>query len=58
MAKKKQITLITLKPINDSSVNRLRKLNEQFEVTKERYIQMQLSLGIIFDKYFEIVEIK
>jgi len=58
MAKKKQITLITLKPINDSSVNRLRKLNEQFEVTKERYIQMQLSLAIIFDKYFEIVEIK
>ena len=58
MAKKKQITLKTLKPINDSSVNRLRKLNEQFEVSKERYSQMELSLGINFYKYFEIVEIK
>ena len=58
MAKKKQIKLKTLKPINDSSVNRLRKLNEQFEVSKERYNQMQLSLGINFDEYFEIVEIK
>jgi len=54
----KKITLNTLKPIQDSSVNRKRKLNEQFEVTKERYSQMESSLGNSFKNYFEIVEIK
>jgi len=59
MAKKqKQITLRTLKPINDSSVNRKRKLNEHFEVNKERYNQMESALGNSFKNYFEIVEIK
>ena len=59
MAKKqKQITLKTLKPITDSSVNRKRKLNEQFEVTKERCNEMEKSLGNLFKSYFEIIEIK
>jgi len=56
--KEKAITLKTLKPIKDSSVNRQRKLNEKFEVTKERYDQMELALGNEFKKYFEIVSIK
>lgn len=58
MAKKKDIILRTLKPIKDSSVNRQRKLKEEFKVTKERYDQMESALGSQFKTYFEILEIK
>lgn len=56
--KQKKITLRTLKPIKDSSVNRQRKQGEKFDVTKERYDQMESALGNSFKTYFEIVSIK
>jgi hypothetical protein len=54
----KTISLKTKKAIQDSSVNRQRKLNEVFQVTKKRYDEMEKSLGSSFKNYFEIVEIK
>jgi len=56
--KQKKITLKTLKPIKDSSVNRQRKLNEEFEVTKTRYDEMETALGKDFKTYFEIITIE
>lgn len=56
--KSKSITLKTLKPIKDTSVDRQRKANEKFEVTQERYNQMEKALGNQFKVFFEIISIK
>jgi len=52
------ITLKCIKPIKDSSVNRNRLLNEIFEVTPERAIQIETALGANeFRKYFVIQKV-
>lgn len=51
------ITLNTLLPIKDSTVNRKRTKGEKFEVAKERFDEMNKSLGGSFKLYFEVVRI-
>jgi hypothetical protein len=52
------ITLKCIKPIKDSSVNRKRLVNEIFEVTPERAIQIETALGANeFRKYFVIQKV-
>lgn len=52
------ITLNTLLPIKDSTVNRKRTKGEKFEVTKERFEEMNKALGGSFKLYFEVVRIE
>lgn len=51
------ITLNTLLPIKDSTVNRKRTKGEKFEVTKERFEDMNKALGGSFKLYFEVVRV-
>ena len=48
------VTLKCIKPIKDSSVNRLRQLNEVFTVTPDRAIEMQSGLSSKFKDYFVV----
>lgn len=51
------VTLKCIKTIKDSSVNRLRQLNEVFTVTPERALEMDNSLKGNFKNYFVIQKI-
>lgn len=51
------VTLKCIKPIKDSSVNRNRLLNEVFEVTPERAIEMETALENDFKKYFTVQKV-
>lgn len=52
------ITLKTLKPIKDITINKLRHKNEEFQVTKKRYDEMNSSLKNQFNVYFELIAIE
>lgn len=52
------ITLKTLKPIKDTTINKLRHKNEEFQVTKKRYDEMISSLKNQFSMYFELIAIE
>jgi hypothetical protein len=52
------ITLKTLKPIKDTTINKLRHKNEEFQVTKKRYDEMISSLKNQFSIYFELIAIE
>jgi hypothetical protein len=51
------ITLKCIKPIKDSSVNRNRLLNEVFEVTPERAVEMEKNLNGKFNQYFIVQKV-
>ena len=51
------ITLKCIKPIKDSSVNRNRLLNEIFEVTQERAVEMEKNLNGKFNQYFIVQKV-
>jgi hypothetical protein len=52
------ITLKTLKPIKDTTINKLRHKNEEFQVSKKRYDEMISSLKNQFSIYFELIAIE
>ena len=51
------VTIKCIKPIKDSSVNRLRQLNEVFTTTPERAVEMQNGLGVKFKDYFVVQKV-
>jgi hypothetical protein len=51
------VTLKCIKTIKDSSVNRLRQLNEVFTVTPERALEMDNSLKGNFKNYFVVQKV-
>lgn len=51
------VTIKCIKQIKDSSVNRLRQLNEVFTTTPERALEMQNTLGATFKNYFVVQKV-
>lgn len=50
------ITIKVLKVIKDSSIKDYRKVDEEFEVSTERLLDMKNSLKNKFDDYFLVIK--
>ena len=51
------VTLKCIQAIKDSSVNRKRLVNEIFEVTPERAVEMEKNLNDKFNQYFIVQKV-